>query len=142
MGAIQKKGRKKGTYVEERKRRNMVYRERERLSTVRASREKERTAEKVYKAQFRRKRVREAGESVVASCKRGDSGERLLILNPHRAFENYQSSYHRRRAAYANCCGVERLNGKLLDSIFFSVFPLPLPLSCSLPHRKPVLSLR
>lgn len=62
--------------------------------------------------------MREAGESVVASCKRGDSGARLLILNPHRAFENYQSSYHRRRAAYANCCGVERLNGKLLDSIF------------------------
>lgn len=85
--------------------------------------------------------MREAGESVVASCKRGDSGERLLILNPHRAFENYQSSYHRRRAAYANCCGVERLNGKLLDSIFFfSLFPLPL--SLSLPHRKPVLSLR
>lgn len=70
--------------------------------------------------------MREAGESVVASCKRGDSGERLLILNPHRAFENYQSSYHRRRAAYANCCGVERLNGKLLDSIFFFL-PLPSP---------------
>lgn len=85
--------------------------------------------------------MREARESVVASCKRGDSGERLLILNPHRAFENYQSSYHRRRAAYANCCGVERLNGKLLDSIFFpSLFPLFL--SLSLPHRKPVLSLR
>lgn len=67
---------------------------------------------------LRSKRVREAGESVVASCRRGDSVERLLILNPHRAFENYQSSYHRRRAAYANCCGVERLNGKLLDSIF------------------------
>lgn len=71
--------------------------------------------------------MREAGESVVASCMREDSGERLLILNPHRAFENYQSSYHRRRAAYANCCGVERLNGKLLDSIFFlSIFALPL----------------
>lgn len=90
--------------------------------------------------------MREAGESVVASCKRGDSGERLLILNPHRAFENYQSSYHRRRAAYANCCGVERLNGKLLDSVFFffflpSLFPLP-PTPLSLPNRKPVLSLR
>lgn len=69
--------------------------------------------------------MREAGESALASCKRGDSAERLLILNPHRAFENYQSSYHRRRAAYANCCGVERLNGKLLNSIFF----LPLFLS-------------
>lgn len=87
--------------------------------------------------------MREAGESVVASCKRGDSGERLLILNPHRAFENYQSSYHRRRAAYANCCGVERLNGKLLDSIFFPLFPLlPSTRSLSLPHRKPVLGLR
>lgn len=79
--------------------------------------------------------MREAGESVVASCKRGDSGERLLILNPHRAFENYQSSYHRHRAAYANCCGVERFNGKLLDSIFAPSPPPP-------PHRKPVLSLR
>lgn len=69
--------------------------------------------------------MREAGESAVASCMRGDSGERLLILNPHRAFENYQSSYHKRRAAYANCCGVERLNGKLLDSIFS--FPLRSP---------------
>lgn len=73
--------------------------------------------------------VREAGESVVTSCMRGDSGERLLILNPHRAFENYQSSYHRRRAAYANCCGVERLNGKLLDSIFSPLHSPPLPLS-------------
>lgn len=88
--------------------------------------------------------MREAGESVVASCKRGDSGERLLILNPHRAFENYQSSYHRSRAAYANCCGVERLNGKLLDSIFFffflpSLFPLPLSFSHSLPStQKPL----
>lgn len=87
---------------------------------------------------LRSKRVREAGESVVASCRRGDSVERLLILNPHRAFENYQSSYHRRRAAYANCCGVERLKGKLLDSIFPSSL---LFLSLS-PHRKPVLSLR
>lgn len=77
-----------------------------------------REGEKENDGKFRRKHVREAGESVVASCKRGDSVERLLILNPHRAFENYQSSYHRRRAAYANCCGVERLNGKLLDSIF------------------------
>lgn len=91
----------------------------------------------------------EAGESAVASCKRGDSGERLLILNPHRAFENYQSSYHRRRAAYANCCGVERLNGKLLDSVFFSS-PLPAtllsspqpPLSLSSRTEKRVLSLR
>lgn len=80
--------------------------------------------------------MREAGESVVASCKRGDSGERLLILNPHRAFENYQSSYHRRRAAYANCCGVERLNGKLLDSIFFSSLP---PSSLSALSRSPSL---
>lgn len=90
--------------------------------------------------------MRGAGESVVTSCMRGDSGERLLILNPHRAFENYQSSYHRRRAAYANCCGVERLNGKLLDSVFFFLpilaLPLSPPLSPSLPHRKPVLSLR
>lgn len=59
---------------------------------------------------------------MVTSCKRGDSRERLLIPNPYRAFENYQSSYHRRRAAYANCCGVERLNGKLLDSSFFFFF--------------------
>lgn len=81
-----------------------------------------------------------AGESVVASCMRGDSGVRLLILNPHRAFENYQSSYHKRRAAYANCCGVERLNRKLLDSIFS--FPLRSPPLLSPPHRKPVSSLR
>lgn len=78
----------------------------------------------------------EAGESAVASCKRGDSGERLLILNPHRAFENYQSSYHRRRAAYANCCGVERLNGKLLDSVFFS--PPLFPFSSSSPPHPPL----
>lgn len=84
----------------------------------------------------------EAGESAVASCKRGDSGERLLILNPHRAFENYQSSYHRRRAAYANCCGVERLNGKLLDSVFFFSPPLfPLPSSSLQPPTPPSLSL-
>lgn len=83
-------------------------------------------------------------ESAVASCKRGDSRERLLILNPYRAFENYQSSYHRRRAAYANCCGVERLNGKLLDSIFSSLPPSQLPsrLPSLFSRRKPVLSLR
>lgn len=58
---------------------------------------RERGKEKVYKARFWRKCKKEAGESVVTSCKRGDSGERLLIPNPSRAFENYQSSYHRRR---------------------------------------------
>lgn len=80
----------------------------------------------------RRKFKKEAAESVVTSCKREDSRERLLILNPHRAFENYQSSYHRRRAAYANCCRVERLNGKLLDSSFLPPLHSPLPRFASL----------
>lgn len=71
---------------------------------------------------------------MVTSCKRGDSRERLLIPNPYRAFENYQSSYHRRRAAYANCCGVERLNGKLLDSSFFFFFFFCLLASPLPPH--------